>query len=197
MFGRSFPYFHHASAGFISSIVFLLQMIYANQVYAQQNDPSPLHFPSPKNIDNMLFYLQRDPNINTVIYALNLQKNGDVNPSEPLHAYWIRYGENGEKKELSFIQRKFAYGILAKAIGNDRFELRFIALKKQAFYLLRTSTDQKYFVLITVKDKKIKLNRLFIRIVGGSFWSPNVRYAQVEGFDLESGKPVSERININ
>lgn len=183
---------------YFGSVFFMLffNLLSIIAVYPQQDDPSPLVFPTPKHITNMLFYLQRDPNINTVIYAINLEKSGKVNKSEPVSAYWIRYAENNEVKELNFIQRKFAYGITSKALGNDTFELRFTALRKQVLYLVRSATDQKYYVWTAVRDKKIKIKRLFIRIVGGSFWSPNVRYAQIEGTDLTSGQLIAERINI-
>lgn len=177
-------------------IIFVLALLFTNTLWAQNTNPSPLSFPTPKNIDNMLFYLQRDPNINTLIYALNLEKDGEINRSQPVNAYWLRYAEKGEKKELGYIQRKFAYGILAKELSKDKFELRFVSHKKLPFYLLRSGTDQKYYVTVTLNDKKIKINRLFVRIEGGSFWLPNVKYASIEGTELATGKPITERIAV-
>jgi len=179
----------------IISITFAFILIYTNAIWSQNTNPSPLNFPTPKSIDNMLFYLQRDPNINTLIYALNLEKNGEINRSQPVNAYWLRYAEKGEKKELGYIQRKFAYGILTKELSKDKFELRFVSHKKLPFYLLR-SGDQKYYVSVTLNDKKIKINRIFVRIEGGSFWLPNVKYASIEGTDLTTGKPITERISV-
>ncbi|WP_175633987.1 DUF4833 domain-containing protein [Pedobacter ghigonis] len=180
----------------IISITFALIIIYSNSIWAQNANPSPLNFPTPKNIDNMLFYLQRDPNTNTLIYSLNLEKDGEINRSQPVSVYWLRYAEKGEKKDLGYIQRKFAYGILTKELSKDRFELRFVSHKKLSFYLLRSANDQKYYVSVTLNDKKIKINRLFIRIEGGSFWLPNVKYASIEGTELTTGKAITERIAV-
>ncbi|QIL38242.1 DUF4833 domain-containing protein [Pedobacter sp. HDW13] len=180
----------------ILSITFALIIIYTNSIWSQNANPSPLNFPTPKNIDNMLFYLQRDPNTNTLIYSLNLEKDGEINRSQPVSVYWLRYAEKGEKRDLGYIQRKFAYGILAKELSKDRFELRFVSHKKLPFYLLRSATDQKYYVSVTLNDKKIKINRLFIRIEGGSFWLPNVKYASIEGTELTTGKAITERIPV-
>ncbi|MNI56918.1 hypothetical protein D3C87_997210 [compost metagenome] len=180
----------------IITITFALIIIYSNSIWAQNANPSPLNFPTPKNIDNMLFYLQRDPNTNTLIYSLNLEKDGEINRSQPVSVYWLRYAEQGEKKDLGYIQRKFAYGILAKELSKDRFELRFVSHKKLPFYLLRSANDQKYYVSVTLNDKKIKINRLFIRIEGGSFWLPNVKYASIEGTELTTGKAITERIAV-
>jgi len=182
---------------FILSIVFLFcSLIFAGKLCAQNGDPSPIHFPTPKNVDKMLFYLQRDPNTNTLIYALNLEENGDVNRLQPVSTYWIRYAEKGERKELGYIQRKFAYGILSKELSKDHFELRFVSQKAFPLYLSKRDTDQQYEVTTTINGKKIRITRIFVRIVGGSFWLPNVKYAQIEGTDVTNGKPINERITV-
>nr|WP_315419011.1 DUF4833 domain-containing protein [uncultured Pedobacter sp.] len=169
--------------------------LFAIQSRAQSKDPSPISFPTPKNVDHMLFYLQRDPNTNTLIYALNLKEKGTLNADNPIQVYWIRYGENGQKKELGYIQRKFAYGIDTKALGGDKYEFRFISHKKLPFYLQKYR-DKSYYVSVTINNRTIKITRLFIRIQGGSFWLPNVKYAEVEGTEELTGKPIVERINV-
>ncbi|WP_316806596.1 DUF4833 domain-containing protein [Pedobacter agri] len=176
------------------AILMLMVILRVGKLWAQVADPSPINFPTPKNIDNMLFYLQRDPNTNTLIYALNMQENGSINHSQPVAIYWIRYGEHGEKKELSYIQKKFAYGLITKEIAKDKFELKFVSHKALPIYL--SKVDQKYIVTIAVNGKTVKINRLFVRIVGGSFWLPNVRYALIEGSDLTTGKSITEKILI-
>ena len=162
-----------------------------------QDDPSPLTFPTPKNISNQLFYVQRDPNTNTIICQLNVDKSGAVVKDEPVNVFWIRYGDNGEKKELSYIQRKFAYGILTKDLGNGQFELRFTSHKKLPMYLYKSATDKKYHVYATINNKKMQLDRIFLRIEGGSFWLPNVKYVEIKGHDAaEPTKSLTERIKI-
>lgn len=177
-----------------SATLALLLLLLAGQLTAQISDPSPINFPIPKNIENMLFYLQRDPNTNTLIYALNLQENGSINRSQPVSIYWLRYGEHGEKKELGYIQKKFAYGLVTKEIAKDKFELRFVSHKTLPLYL--SKVGEKYTVTVAVNGKTIKINRVFIRIVGGSFWLPNVRYALIEGIDLVTSKSLAEKITI-
>lgn len=167
--------------------------------YAQvvdKSDPSPLKFPTPKGIANLLFYLQRDPNTNTIICELNADKNGEVDRKEPILVYWIRYGDEGEKKDLSYIQKKFAYGIQAKEIGKDHYELRFVSHKKLPMYLLKSENDKKFHVYVTVNNKKIQLDRIFVRIEGGSFWLPNVKYVELKGINTENNAAVLERIKV-
>ncbi|MBZ4044511.1 DUF4833 domain-containing protein [Flavobacterium hibisci] len=175
-------------------VITILINILSEDLLAQSKNPSPLHFPTPKNIDNMLFYVQRDPNINTAIYALNYQENGKINNSNPIKAYWIRYAEKGEKKDFNYIQRKFGYGIESKTVNNEEFELQFVSYKKLSLTLKKTDSDQKYHVFVTVNQKKIQVEKIFVRIEGGSFWLPNVKYAEVTGIDGSSNKTITERI---
>lgn len=175
-------------------VITLLVNITSGNLMAQSKNPSPLHFPTPKNIDNMLFYIQRDPNINTAIYALNYEENGKIDKSNPIKAYWIRYAEKGEKKDFSYIQRKFAYGIESKTLNNEEFELQFVSYKKLPLSLKKTDSDQKYHVFVSVNQKKIQVEKIFVRIEGGSFWLPNIKYAEVTGIDATSNKVITERM---
>lgn len=183
---------------FTKSIIILLTLvnISSGNLLAQSKNPSPLNFPTPKNIDNMLFYIQRDPNTNTAIYALNYQENGKINKTDPIKAYWIRYAEKGEKKDFNYMQRKFAYGLESKTLSNEEFELQFVSYKKLPLTLKKTDSDQKYHVFVSVNQKRIQVEKIFVRIEGGSFWLPNVKYAEVTGIDVSSNKAITERMLI-
>jgi phosphatidylglycerophosphate synthase len=161
------------------------------------NDPSPLKFPTPKNIDNQLFYVQRDPNINTVICQLNVDENGELNKDKPVNVFWMRYGDKGEKKDLNYIQRKFAYGVDSKNLGNGQFKLTFVSYKKLPLTLAKSPTDKKYRVYATVNNKKMVLDRIFLRIEGGTFWVPNVKYVEFKGTDVANpSRVLTERIKV-
>ncbi|MCC9064836.1 DUF4833 domain-containing protein [Flavobacterium piscisymbiosum] len=175
-------------------VITILVNIISGNLLAQSKNPSPLTFPTPKNIDNMLFYIQRDPNTNTAIYAINYQENGKIDKTNPIKAYWIRYAEKGEKKDFSYIQRKFAYGIESKSLNNEEFELQFVSYKKLPLTLKKIDSDQKYHVFVSVNQKKIQVEKIFVRIEGGSFWLPNVKYAEVTGIDVYSNKMITERM---
>jgi len=175
-------------------IITILVNLISENLLAQSKNQSPLNFPTPKNVDNMLFYIQRDPNINTAIYAVNYQENGKIEKSNPIKGYWIRYAEKGEKKDFSYVQRKFAYGIESKALNNEEFELQFVSYKKLSLTLKKLDSDQKYHVFVNLNQRKIQVEKIFVRIEGGSFWLPNVKYAEITGIDISSNKIITERI---
>lgn len=159
------------------------------------NDPVDT-FPVPPVNGSSLFYLQRTPNINTVVYELN-QSNGMPDKDEPVKMLWIRYTEQRQRQDLSWIQRRFAYGLKQKDMGNGIYELRFYAFKKVPLYLKKWTVDNKQHVFVDISGRQAILNRVYLRIdPGGSFWSPNVRYLEVTGIDTENGKELVQRIKV-
>ena len=162
-------------------------------VKSELDDPVPDNkFPALPESINRLFYVQRTPNTNTIVYELNDNGNGRVDPQNPIHVYWLKYAERGQKEELNYIQRKFAYGLVSHPINNDQYDIRFVSYKKFPLTLMRAG-DGKYHIFATVDQKQIILNRIFIKIEGGSFWLPNVVYVELKGADPSTGKEVITR----
>ena len=161
-------------------------------VVAASADPQD-SFPVPAGNPNQLFYLQRTTNTNTIVCELNLDKKGQPDPEAPVHVFWIRYPEGGIRKELNYIQRVFAYGIKSIPQGNGSYKLHFVSYKKQMFTLMQSPKDNKYHVYATINQKQSILNRLFLKVEGGTFWSPNVVYMEMKGIDVATGKETVER----
>jgi phosphatidylglycerophosphate synthase len=151
-------------------------------------------FPIPKFNNRTQFYVQRTPNTNTIMYELNM-KNGTLDDDNPVHVYWIRYANGGGTQELSFIQRKFAYGVKVNKLAPEKYKLLFAAYDKIPFYLMK-STAGIFHTYVELDGKMMVLNRIYIRIdPGGTFWAPNVKYVEFKVTDIASGKTVIKRIN--
>lgn len=168
--------------------VFICVLVIGLQAGAQEK------FPQPTGNPRQLFYLQRTSNTNTIVCELNY-KNGSIDQDDPVHVFWIRYGEDGQREELNYIQRKFAYGVKSTMVGKDKYELQFVSYKKYLMHLMK-GADNKYNVYATINKKPAILNRIFVKINGGSFWVPNVEYVEIKGIDPASGKEVMERMKI-
>lgn len=165
-----------------------------------QSQPQPqpmLTFPVPSGVAHQLFYLQRDPNTNTVVYQLNVNEAGQLDEDEPLNIFWLRYqDEQGRRKPLNFIQRRFAYGCTSKKIGPNKYELKFAAYGKLPLYLMKAGPDNAYHVFVTVANVQIQLERVYLRIEGGTFWVPNVKYIELQGLNTATRAPVSKRLAV-
>lgn len=153
-------------------------------------------YPIPPVNPRSLFYLQRTPNCNTIIFELN-EKNGVVDKDEPVHVLWIRYTEQNQRQELNFIQRHFAYGLKQRDIGNGTWELHFVSYKKVPLYLMKSPVDNRHHVYTTISGRQAILSRVYIRInPGGTFWSPNVQYLELKGVDTQDGRELVQRIKV-
>jgi len=154
-------------------------------------------FPVPKYNPKQLFYLQRTPNTNTIVYELNEDAKGQLIKDEPVVVHWLRFAEDGAKKELSYIQRVFAYGIKTEKVTDTSFEMHINSYRKKPLYLMRHKGDNKYQMFSLINAKMAMLKRVFIRIdPGGSFWKPNVIYIEMKGIDVATGKEAMERFKV-
>jgi len=182
----------------IISILFLTgNMTLITKIAAQEksdtfkNPAKKDELPIPKEKDQ-LFYLQRDPNSNTVIYTLNLEE-GEIDESNPVSAHWIRYAEDGQRSSLSFIQRKMAYGVHHKKLNENEFDIRIQAYKDLAIRLKYNKHSDKFQAFTKIENKEVVLEKIFVRIVGGSLFKPNVEYIEVSGHDPVSKSKISHR----
>lgn len=151
--------------------------------------------PEPK-IKNLLFFLQRTPDANTVVYQLNFDEAGILDEKSPIKASWIRYEENGKVRGLSAIEKKFAYGVQCKRLATEVFEVRLVSYQKLPMYLQKSSADQTYRLYIKDEGKDLLLKRVFVKVAGGSFWFPKVHYIDLFTVDTENGAEILKRINL-
>lgn len=155
----------------------------------------PPGFPVPKGVSNQLFYLQRDPNTNTIICQLNVDEDGVLDQKSPVNVFWLRYAEGGKRTELNYIQRKFAYGVTSKQLSPEKYELKFVSYGKYPMYLMK-GKDKKYHVYSKVANRQAILNSVYVHIVGGTFWVPNVVYVEFKATDPDTGEQLTERIKV-
>ncbi|WP_276483960.1 DUF4833 domain-containing protein [Paraflavitalea pollutisoli] len=151
-------------------------------------------FPVPVADSKQLFYLQRTSNTNTIVYELNY-KDGKLDERNPVHVFWIRYTEQGQRAELSWIQRVFAYGVKTKPLDDGSFRVKLVSYAGYTMNL-RKGADGKYRLYAPIFGKMMELKRVFVKITGGSMWSPDIEYYEVGGIDPATGKAVAERKKI-
>jgi len=138
------------------------------------------NFPKPDGISNLLFYVQRTINTNTIIYELNVNSEGNINEKNPVKVYWLNFENQKSISPLTYIQRHYAYGLSLKNTDKEKgiYTLNFVSYKKRDFFLIK-SHDGKYRVYAEVNNKFLALNKIFVQIDGGSFWFPNVKQIEV------------------
>lgn len=172
----------------------VLAILWFGCLQAQKNSPADT-FPIPNNTQYQLFYLQRQPNANTIVVDVNI-KNGKIDSENPVHVFWIRFTESGQKSELNWIQRTFAYGIHSNKIREGLYELNFVSYKKMKFNL-EQGADNVWRVFATLNDgSRMILRKIYIHVNGGSFWKPNVEYVELKGINPITDTEERERIHL-
>jgi hypothetical protein len=153
-------------------------------------------FPKPQGVKDLLFYVQRTFNTNTLIYTLNTGTDGELVPEQPIKAQWINYAKDGKLEGLNYIQRKFAYGLETELFDADKkkYKFNFVSYKKQPIFLVRAVHDNQYHAYTMINNEMMIIHRIYIQIEGGSFWLPNVKYIEITGTDAVKNKETVVRV---
>jgi len=125
---------------------------------------------------------------------LNLLDDGTVNPEKPLNVYWIMFENNGEKKNLNFLQRKLAYGYHVTKSDGYEFEIQLVSYKKRRIFIaLDDQGEYKAYMLINGTTAVLK-NIFVYANESGAF--PSVEYVEMFGENELEDKVVYEKISI-
>ena len=164
--------------------------------YSQAKAKDGKEFPAPKDIKNMLFYVQRTNNINTLIYQLNYNDKNELNEKEPVKTFWKNYNTDNSTEALSGLQRKYAYGLEMHVLDTVKksYYFNFAAYKKKSIYLIKSPTDGKYEAFVTINNKLMIVSRIYIHIEGGAFWTPKIKFIDVFGKLPNKPEEIVERV---
>ncbi len=152
----------------------------------------PSSYITPSKTDKSLFYIQRNHNQNTIVYDAVLLPNGQF-ASSPVDEYWLRYGSTGERKELTWVQKTFAYGYSSKKDKNGAgCFITLSAYNDRDIYLTKNSKG-KPVALLTINGKRCQLEYIWVFADNSGSW-PKVIHVDLHGRDLASGYATFERI---
>lgn len=152
-------------------------------------------YPTPPDGKNRLFYMQRTGNTNTIIYDANVSGDKTFKDSEPVNIYWLRYADGGGAQGLTYMQRTFAYGVKCKKVdGANEYDFHFVSYSKKKLRLAFDAHGQPY-AMIEVNSRKIKLERIFVKIDKSTTFTltPKVEYVEFWGKDPSTSADVYER----
>ncbi len=163
-------------------------------IFGQKEGISLEKMPVPATSAVRLFYVQRSPNINTVVYDVNLLPNKKINPEQPVNVYWVRYSGKGEKEPLNYLQRTLAYGVEATPIANEAgsFDGRVVSYKKRRLKIMLDATGSP-MALTNINGKQNQLLHVFVMIEETGKLIPKVLYIELFGRDTRTGADVYER----
>ncbi|MGC9342100.1 MAG: DUF4833 domain-containing protein [Bacteroidales bacterium] len=145
----------------------------------------------------LLFIIERSRDADEVWYSLNTDENGTVNEEKPLSVYWVRKSADNEIEALTFVQKKFGYGI--QSLQKDKsipykWNFRIAAYKDRVFSLERTA-NQQYKIYTHSEGQKIEVVKMFVEFSGGSYLAPEIEKVTLTGILNENGMFISENVS--
>lgn len=153
-------------------------------------------YPEPDE-PGQVFYLQRSNNPNTVIYAANLGANGWIDRANPVQVYWRTYNDQGEKKRLSFLERRFAYGMKYRrnsASGRPvRFTANLVSLPSRKIDIAQPGPGE-VTASLPISGTPAELVCVYVEWKAGSGIIPKILHVDIVGKDISTGRRVVERI---
>jgi hypothetical protein len=151
---------------------------------------------SESNKDHSLFKIGRSRDANEIIYSINFDQSGKPDKSNPIEIHWIKKTNNNKIEPLTWIQKKYAYGIKVLNEYNIENEIyfQFVSYDKRTF-ILKKEDDDSFKVFTFSGNKEIEVSRIFVQIDGGSFWLPSISRVELHGIEPGTGNLAMEIIN--
>ena len=137
-----------------------------------------------------LFTLARSKNANVVKYAVRIDPDGRLNAASPVEAYWLMLAENGRREELTWTERKLAYGFSISEQTSQGLVLRLGACSTRELHV--RSVAGVFRAELSIGGQRASLQRIFVRTEEGLLL-PSVRYVELSGL-ASGGRRVSQRI---
>jgi len=138
-----------------------------------------------------LFVIERNKNANVIHYEANLTPEGELNPKEPVIAYWVLHAEDGRRKKLNWLEKKKAYGIKIKPAAQDGYTLTLAAAPWLPMAVKKDGDIVR--VEAKINDRTAVLEKMFIQ-AREKLLGPKVEYIELFGKDLLTGEACSEKI---
>ncbi len=149
----------------------------------------PDDYPRPPKSPQSLFFIQRNLNTNTIVYDVDL-KDGMIKSNHPIDAYWLRYGENGARQDLSWLQAVLAYGYTSKKIETS-YRIKLKAYNDRYLQLQQVAGNWK--AVMKINNIDCYLQNIYVYADESGIF-PDVKYVDIYGLHPVTGALEVERI---
>ena len=139
-----------------------------------------------------LFVIARSKNANVVHYDARLDARGKLDAGRPIAAYWIMRAEDGRREELTWFERKFAYGYSSAFDANGELRMTLQAFAARALAVGRDRSGA-FRARTRIGGLPATLERIYVASDEHGL-TPRVRYVDVFGVALDDGRRVRERL---
>jgi len=139
-----------------------------------------------------LFIIERSKNANVVHYDAQLTAAGEIDPNEPVIAYWVMLAKDGRREKLSWIEKKKAYGFTIKPDPSvNNYKMTLVAVP-QGQITVKKDGDTIRAELV-IDGSPAVLEKIYINASDGLL-GPKVHYIELHGKDIKTGEKRFQKI---
>lgn len=151
-------------------------------------------YPTPPDVFQRLFYIQRTGSPNTVVYDAKLGPDGQFQKDQPIDVYWLRFSESGQRQDLNYLQRTLAYGVKSSISESANEYIFHLVSYSQRKFRLKKNAQGRPVVIMMLNGKEAYLKRVFIELEPTLFGlKPNIHYVEIFGVEVQSGRAAYEK----
>ena len=159
----------------------------------QQIDRLPKPRPDAPVISDpqVLFTIHGSIDTNTIVYAMS-QDSGE----EPVSVYWRRFTSGGIRQPLSFLEKRFAYGVETTGPDVDGTLTVRVTSYAERPISVKAGADGKYVATIAMGEATVQLAFVFLTFDNTGL-VPRVVSADVYGRDTRTGRFMREHFFVS
>ncbi len=172
----------------------LLAMVGSVLLSAQPKERVPSvfdGFPVPPSSKNLLFYIQRNKNANTIVYEARFDGQGQLAMKDPVDVNWIRHTEGGKREPISLLETNLAYGVKHRSSEAGVAQMAFVASARHPFRV-EVGANGQAEARMMINGRYARLHHVEIQADESAIW-PKILYVDIHGIDLVTGLAIAER----
>ena len=139
-----------------------------------------------------LFKIERSKNANIIQYDARSGPDGKLLKKDPIDGYWIRLNEQGQRMELTWVQRTFAFGFKTR-LAKDRESAEMDMVADLGAPVTVSRHGDVFRATIPIEGRTSFLDRVYIKAHGKGI-KVNVEYVETFGEDVETGEDRYQKI---
>jgi hypothetical protein len=149
-------------------------------------------YPSAEAGPQPLFVIRRSTNANVLHYDAQITADGKLNRDAPVVAYWIMLAEEGQREELTWMEREKAYGFTVEpAPGSDSYVMKLAPLPEREITVRIAGGAAR--AELAVDGRRAVLAEVYIESSAGLL-GPKVQYIRLVGKDVQTDEERTEKI---
>jgi hypothetical protein len=139
-----------------------------------------------------LFRVERSTNANVLHYEAKITKDGRLDPSQPVIAYWIMAAEDGRRQPLNVLERTRAYGFAIQPDSSgDSYTITLVSYRKRPIHVYFKAGMA--YAETMIGGRHAFLQKIFV--TPRKSWILNEPVsAEMYGVDILTGEPSYEKV---